>query len=361
MKLKILAQTLLSLRAPYLRTLLLPLLLLAVWSAEPGVAGAEAPDTGPLLIERQGSFFIGGREITSPTLSPAKFSVGAGTITVDQVYARYQIPIMADSRPNVVLVHGCCLTGKTWETTPDGRLGWDEYFVRRGFPTYVIDQAWRGRSASNLSSVNAVRDGLQPPAALISEFSPSHEAAWVLFRFGPKYGEVFPGERFPVTAAAELWKQMVPDLTPSLPTPNPTVSALSELAKRIGPSILIGHSQSGIYPFQTLALDRKNIVGVIAIEPADCPSATGDMAPYKSVPTLVLFGDNIAASPTWAPILKSCRDFVSALRLAGGSSNIIVLPERGIKGNSHMLMQDSNNIQIADILIDWISKIKIIH
>ena len=101
---------------------------------------------------------------------------------------------------------------------------------------------------------------------------------------------------------------------------------------------------------------EKNVAGVIAIEPAACPSVDADMRPYKSVPTLVMFGDNTADSSTWSPIVKSCRDFVSTLQRAGGTAKIIVLPETGIRGNSHMLMQDNNNLQVADVLIDWIQK-----
>ena len=46
------------------------------------------------------------------------------------------------------MLHGATLTGKSWETTPDGRMGWDEYFVRKGHPVYVPDQVGRGRSGS---------------------------------------------------------------------------------------------------------------------------------------------------------------------------------------------------------------------
>jgi len=65
-----------------------------------------------------------------------------------------------------VLIHGCCLTGKSWESTPDGRMGWDEYFVRRGFPTYVIDQSGRGRSAVNATAINAAKIGEENPEQL---------------------------------------------------------------------------------------------------------------------------------------------------------------------------------------------------
>jgi hypothetical protein len=149
---------------------------------------------------------------------------------------------------------------------------------------------------------------------------------------------------------------MVADYAYGLPKPNPTVPALLQLVRRIGPSVLISHSQSGIYPFQAAAMDRRNIAAIIAIEPAACPSATADMTPYTAVPVMVLFGDNTAASPVWASIVERCGQFVDALRKAGGRADLIVLPQIGIHGNSHMLMQDLNNLQIADLLVTWIDK-----
>ena len=107
------------------------------------IAQTARPDPGPLTIARQGSFFVGGREVKSDTLSTLPAYASSGTITVDQMYVRYQVPVGSLGVP-ITLIHGCCLTGKTWETTPDGRMGWDEYFVRHSHPTYVIDQVWRG-------------------------------------------------------------------------------------------------------------------------------------------------------------------------------------------------------------------------
>src|SRR5205823_2154360 len=100
-------------------------LLAAVALAGGLMTGAAAEPLGPLTIARQGSFFVGGRSVASDTLSTLPAYASSGTIAVDQVYVRYQVPVEA-KRPPVVLIHGCCLTGKTWETTPDGRMGWDE-------------------------------------------------------------------------------------------------------------------------------------------------------------------------------------------------------------------------------------------
>src|SRR6185436_20838152 len=111
-------------------------------------------------------------------------------------------------------------------------------------------------------------------------FSAGHEAAWSIFRFGRNYPEVFPGMQFPLEAQAEFWKQMVPDWSASLPTPNPTVAALSELAIKLDGTVLMSHSQSGIYPFQVAALNTKGIAAIVSIEPGTCPSPKDDLKPY---------------------------------------------------------------------------------
>lgn len=329
--------------------------LAAALLALPAAAQQAPVPAGPLTIERQGSFFVGGRDVASDALSTLPAYAPTGTVTVDQVYVRYQVPVGATGRP-LVLIHGCCLTGKTWETTPDGRMGWDEYFVRRGHPAYVIDQAWRGRSAASPAGINRVRTGRAPVDELPTVFSAGHEPAWAIFRFGAAHPQVFPGMRFPLAAQEEFWKQMVPDWLNSLPTPNPTVAALSELAQRLDGAVLISHSQSGIYPFQTAALSRAGIAGIVAIEPGACPPANGDLAPYAGLPILVLWGDYVDLSPRWAPRLKGCREFAAAANAAGGKVENAVLPEIGIKGNSHMLMQDSNSLEIADWLAGWLAR-----
>jgi len=146
----------------------------------------------------------------------------------------------------------------------------------------------------------------------------------------------------------------VPDWLASMPTPNPTVPALSELAKTLGNTVLMSHSQSGIYPFQAAAIGNAGIAGIVSIEPGACPAATSELAPYLKMPILVLFGDYVELSPRWAPRLKACREFVAAVNKAGGKAEVVVLPEIGIPGNSHMLMQDSNSLEIAELLVAWI-------
>lgn len=329
-------------------------LLFGLFAALP--ASARDLVAGPLTLRELGSFFVGGRDVKSDTLSTLPAYEPSGTITVDQMYVHYEVPAGAGGHYPLTLIHGCCLTGKTWETTPDGRMGWDEFFLRNGYPVYVVDQSWRGRSAGDVAAINAVRTGKAPPEQLPTVFSAGHEAAWTIFRFGPEYPKVYDGMRYPLDAQVEFWKQMVPDWSNAVAKPNPTVPALSELAQKLHGTVLISHSQSGIYPFQTVALSTKGVAGIVSIEPGGCPSVSDDLTPYKGLPILVLFGDYVDLSPRWAPRLKMCREFVAAANAAGGKAELLVLPDMGIRGNSHMLMQDNNSLRIAALLAAWIER-----
>src|SRR3984957_6998481 len=84
----------------------------------------------PLTLASQGSFFVGGETKALPAAG-GRGGFGAGDITINQMYVQYQIPVNGDRHVPVVMVHGCCLSSKTWETTPDNRMGWSEYFVRK--------------------------------------------------------------------------------------------------------------------------------------------------------------------------------------------------------------------------------------
>ena len=113
---------------------------------------------------------------------------------------------------------------------------------------------------------------------------------------------------------------------------------------------------SGNYPFFVLARSQAGVAAVVSIEPGSCPSATGDLTPYLKVPILVLWADYVDLSPRWAPRLKGCREFAAAATKAGGRVSNVVLPEIGIQGNSHMLMQDTNSLEVAEWLWRWLDQ-----
>jgi hypothetical protein len=215
------------LRPPQTSRLTVLALLAGTLATASGGAAQELQDlkkpATPLVLQSQGSFTVGGDIVFSDALGQG----GSGHIAVNQMYVQYKVP--PASRVPVVMVHGADLSGKSYETTPDGRMGWEEYFVRKGHAVYLPDQVSRARSGFDPTVFNRVHSGAALPAAqpLISRFSNEH--AWTVFRFGPTFGVPYPDEQFPVEAMDELAKQMVPDLNGMLPEPNPTHKALSPI------------------------------------------------------------------------------------------------------------------------------------
>jgi hypothetical protein len=171
---------------------------------------------------------VGGEFSQTPWAYPP-----GGHIAIHQMYVQYMIPQGGDQNVPVVMVHGASLSGKTYETTPDGRMGWDEYFVRQGHASYLADQV-SPRSGFNPSIFNQVRAGIVPPSSQAGMFQFTNELAWTIFRFGPTVGIPFADKQFPVQAADKLAKQEVPDLNGILPTPNPTWKALGSRHKLEG-------------------------------------------------------------------------------------------------------------------------------
>ena len=315
----------------------------------------------PLVLASQGSFFVGGESKTIAAAGPGpRGGAGAGgEITINQMYVQYQMPVNGSRHVPVVMVHGCCLSSKTWETTPDGRMGWNEYFVRKDRSVYLADQVSRARSGFDPSIINAVRSGSIPPNQLPNVLAASHQTAWTIFRFGPSYGKPFPDGQFPVEAADELYKQMIPDLNSLLPMPNPTWKNMAALAVQLHGAILMGHSESGFFPEQAALIDPSGIKGMISIE-MPCPAnlTPAQITTLAKIPTIVMFGDHLGdvqgGPANWANSFDTCQRFVQQVKDAGGDAEMMHLPKLGIRGNSHMLMQDKNNLQLADLLLSWI-------
>jgi hypothetical protein len=346
---------------PAMRSMLMLLAVIAI--ASPSVAAAKSKNPGPLVLKSQGSFFVGGEEktITQPGFGGRPST--SGEITVDQMYVQYQIPMRGERHVPVVMVHGCCLSGKTWETTPDGRMGWSEYFVRKDRPVYLADQVSRARSGFDPTAFADVRLGKAAADKMPSILAVTHEAAWTAFRFGPRYAEPFADSEFPLEAAEEFYKQMIPDLNSTLPqNANPTWTQMAALAVRLNGAVLMGHSESGFFPEQAALIDPSGVRGIVSIE---MPCATGlseaQIATLAKIPTLVMFGDHLADVPSGGPVnwqgaFETCIAFIDQLNKAGGDASLMHLPELGIRGNSHMLMQDKNSDELADLVIAWIDE-----
>jgi len=313
----------------------------------------------PLVIARQGSYFVGGdSKFFSPT-SPSE-PIG-GEFTVNQIYVQFQIPLEGTEHIPLVLVHGCCLSSKSWETTPDGRMGWNEYFVRRNRSVYLLEQPSRARSGFDASAIIAVRDGKAPPSQLPLVRIETHEAAWANFRFGPSFGTPFQDGQFPIEAVAEFYKQLVPEVYSNPSGINPSLTNIATLAMNLKGVVLIGHSESGFLPEAVAMTNPSSIKGIISIEPGSCPVMSAiQISSLAKIPTEVVFGDHLGdaqgVAGNWIPMYEDCKKFVQQLKDAGGDAEMMYLPMLGIKGNSHMLMQDRNNLDLADLLLDWIDK-----
>ena len=320
----------------------------------------QTPAT-PLVLKAQGSFFVGGEKAGQTEVELGSLGPG-GHITVNQMYVRYMVPQDGAGNVPVIMVHGATLTGKSWETTPDGRMGWDEYFVRKRHPVYVPDQVGRGRSGFNQAVFNNVRAGKAAITDQPALFRFSDEVVWPNFRFGSQPGAPYPDSQFPVAAVDELAKQGVPDVSRLLPTPNPTFKALSDLATQLNGAVVMGHSQSGPFPLETALLNPAATRALVLVEPGRCPATYTDeqIKVLATVPILVVFGDHrdtptgISTRPSWQISFESCQALIGRVKAAGGDAQMLNPPDRGIRGNSHMIMQDRNHLQIADLILQWI-------
>lgn len=326
---------------------LLITVVLAAISMNTMAGGKNLHKNEPLVIKDQGIFFVGGEVLFDrPT--------DGEHVTINQMYVQYQVPAGKKHVP-VVFTHGCCLSSASWQTTPDGRPGWDSYFVRKGYPVYLTDQSGRGRSGFDATPFNLVQMGQLDPTEQPSIFHASHQRGWDAFRFGPALNEVFPGLRFPIEYVDELYKQMIPDLNSGLPSPNPTYGNLADLAVKLDGAVLVGHSQSGRFPIEAALTNPEGVKGIIAIEGTSREFSDEEIEVLAGIPILAMYGDFLAEGPVrWRERYADYVALVDRINEAGGNATMMYLPDMGIFGNSHMIMQDNNSDEIAQMIIGWI-------
>jgi pimeloyl-ACP methyl ester carboxylesterase len=347
-------------------SLLVATLFVATTASAQDIDDIQTPES-PLLLKDKGSFFVGG-EVKEAKAGDLGEDSEPGQITVNQMYVEYQLPQDNSGKVPVVMIHGGGLSGKSYETTPDGRMGWEEYFVRQGHDVYNVDQVSRARSGFDPTIINRVRDGRLPPEALFDISRTSDEAAWVNFRFGPEFGDPWPDTQFPVEDADEFSKQGIPTLNAMLTPPEPPVVSspesyipLSELAIELKGAVLMGHSQSSDFPLRAFLHDPTGIKGAIFLETTRaerCLQFTDEeIAQLANVPILFVYGDHLDQQPEGVlAAFNNCNALIDQINAAGGNAQMLWPPELGIMGNTHMFMLDENNLQIADLILDWIEE-----
>jgi pimeloyl-ACP methyl ester carboxylesterase len=324
----------------------------------------------PLVLKSRGSFYVGGERAAQTSVQLSFLPVipfPDDQVTINQMYVEYMVP-NGEQKVPLVLLHGATLSGKSYDTTPDGRMGWYEYFVREGHPVYVPDQVGRARSGFNQAIFNDVAAGLVSPTQQPRFFRLGDNwGSWTNFRFGPQPGVAYPESKFPVNKAAELSKQDIPDINIGLQGPNPTFRALADLANKLNGAVLFGHSQSGDFPIQAALTNAKGVDGMVLIEPGSCMGGVGvpvwtdqQITQLAQIPILVVFGDHVdqdTGTPLtylWQESFYQCQAFVARINAANGNAQMLWPPALGIYGNSHMIMQDKNNLQIGDKILSWI-------
>ena len=399
------------------------------WVAPVAVAmlvplAASAQETGDqgdkvVRIARQGFFFVNGQYFTDtgsvvlPGM-PAASGPG-GERMANQMYVEYQVPANVRHPYPLVLIHGGSQTGVNFKGTPDGREGWGTYFVRKGYTVYIVDQVGRGRSPA----VNPL-----PPAPEVytTPFGrPSNTESrmrnWTkLGEFGlwpnanlhtqwPGTGE--PGDSaFDQFFASQIQSRLDPTGTATQAAAQQAGAALLD---RIGPAIVVTHSQSGTFGFLMADARPELVKGVVTIEgggspytypvigpPAyfgnPVPSATWGLtsvpltySPEVTDPAQLSFVQEATPDPgklirCWLqaapakelpnlqkmPHLLIVAEASSAantnhcvskyLTQAGVENTWVNLGDVGIHGNGHMMMWEKNNIEIAQFIGSWLKR-----
>jgi hypothetical protein len=213
--------------------------------------------------------------------------------------------------------------------------------------------ALRDTTNTNLSKLNS-------DPTLNPGFSrTTYESAFSVFRLGPSSNVFYPDTRFPVAFYDQYQAQLVPNTESSLPARRlNTTTALVSLLQKIGPAVLMGHSFGTQYAVGAGFTNPALVRGVINLEGTAghvCNLTPTELASYKTVPQLTVFADHIPGS-IYVTGLDQCSAQIAATTALGGDGTLLSLPAIGITGNSHMFMMENNNLQIADLILDWIDK-----
>ncbi|MDN4500995.1 alpha/beta fold hydrolase [Alteromonadaceae bacterium BrNp21-10] len=321
-----------------------------------------------LMIAEQGSFAVGGTIVKKEgTFDPIKLKSDGQTLHGDHAYVFYQTPVNERKYP-MVMWHGYGQFSKTWESTPDGREGYQNIFLRKGYGVYLIDQPRRGNAGKGTQA---------------STYAPEpDEQKWFnIFRIG-KWPEYFSNVQFPTDPASldQYFRQMTPDIGPI--DINVNANAVDALFDKIGDGILVTHSHSGGMGWQA-AMQNPHIKAIVSYEPgsnfvfpegkAPAPkqSSSGalsaveiSLAEFKKltqIPIVIYYGDNIPQQPSgnpgqdgWRVRLEMAYEWANTINQYGGDATVVHLPKVGIYGNTHFPFSDLNNRDIAELMADWL-------
>jgi hypothetical protein len=323
--------------------------LLAFALAIAGIAGSAGAE--PIAIERQGGFAAGGTVLSD--------DAGA-TQHCDHGYVEFQIPASPRKYP-LFLWHSS--SALVWQQRWDGGEGYRDIFLRRGFPVYLWDGPRVGRANWGC-------------APYTYEPRPGRDQQnFTNWRFGPSYGQWFADVQFPTGDAAAFEQAMRGryDEFDRLDNVRLEATAAAAALDRIGPSVLVTNSAGGLRALLAATL-TGNVKAIVAYENPGYlfPTGEGPQTPdgpfgplhvsaeefelLTKIPLQFVWGDHIADSPLWARQLEQCQAFVDLVNARGGEAEILMLPEHGLKGNTHLAFMDMDNRAVADLLSEFLAK-----
>ncbi|MGL5721026.1 MAG: alpha/beta hydrolase [Brevinema sp.] len=332
--------------------------------------------TDELIITKQGNFTAGGTVITNAgTYTSQNFNnwqpyPEGQTYHGDHASVFYQIP-KNPKKNAMVFLHGAFQSGKGWQTTPDGRDGFQTLFLKKGYATYVMDQPRRGQAGKSMVSTTIT------PV-------PDEQMWFEIWRMG-HWPNHMSNTQFPQDPAS--LEEFFRWITPNTGAFDNELVAQSTAAvfDKSGAGVLVTHSQGGL-PGWFAAAKTDKITAVVAYEPgtyvfpegevpAPLPSRTGtlngvavplaDFEKLTKIPLIIYFGDYIPeadkisddlGAENWRVRLELGRQFVEAINRHGGNATMVDLPKIGIYGNTHFLFAEKNNVELADHLSDWLKK-----
>lgn len=333
--------------------------------------GNAASNADVLEIADQGMFSAGGT-ITEPvegeydpTTNWMDVSRAGTTAHIDHANVFYQIPAGENSNP-IVYLHGYGQSRMGWMTTPDGRDGWSDIFLKKGHAAFLVDQPRRGEAGN---TAQMTMDGfLDTWAEDSKEYKPGDQAWYTHFRIGRVAPERYDGSQFP--EGEEALDQFFRQMTPNTGSYNQAVDALAlsavmeEVKERTGQkAIYITHSQGGGVGWDT---DMENVAAIVAIEPGGTPEPGSEQYQKlldNNIPVVIYYGDYIDNGPEdimstgfWKGGRDGAIAFAESFNADGGDATVVDLPKEGITGNSHFMFQEMNNDVIADHIEAWLAE-----
>ncbi len=320
----------------------------------------------PLTILSQGTFSAGGKVAKSEgTFDPLKawnVPQGGQTRHGDHADVFYQIPVNS-KKLSMVFLHGYGQSRRSWQTTADGREGFSDMFLRKGFSTYLVDQPGRGLAGQTTK-----------PGQITA--TPDDQTWFTQFRIGlyPNFNE---GVQFPKDSLSldKFFRMMTPN-TGAVDEAT-IVNSMSAVFDKSGKGILFTHSAGGSPGWKT-AIKNENVKAIVAYEPGGFVFPEGqapegnrggrgipleDFKKLTKIPIVIYFGDYIPKEETnaaslnfWRNVLATARQWAKVVNANGGDATVVHLPEMGIKGNTHFIMSDLNSKEIADVLAKWLKE-----